>query len=329
MPAQGRPGSARFSANPKTKFYLIKTRLIEPEKYHIPVLSKEVVEFLLHNPELKTILDGTLGAGGHALALLEEAKKRDLKLDLVGLDLDRQALQTANLRLGRLGFQIETVNDSFRYLNRILDQLKIDRLDGVLLDLGLSSLQLENPFAGFSFQGSGPLDMRFDRSPESRQIRAFEIVNRWPEVELYQVFRDFGQERRASLIARAIVERRRQGPIETTKQLADLVSSLIPRHDRRHPATKIFQALRIGVNDELSALLEFMPSAIGRLSTGGRIVIISYHSLEDRIVKRSFKAAKEKNELLILTKKVIRPSVSEIEGNPKARSAKLRAAEKL
>lgn len=283
-------------------------------RWHEPVMVAEVLRFLEPGPG-KTIVDATVGTGGHAEAILEHGA------DLVGIDRDPYALEIARERLLRFGKRVRLVQGDFRDLEGILAGLGVGMVDGVLFDLGMSSLQLEDPERGFSFLRDGPLDMRMD---PSQPLTAHEIVNRWPEREIARILREYGEERYARRIAREIVRSR---PIETTTRLAEIVARCYPPGRRRiHPATRTFQALRIAVNDELSALREGLLGAIRSLRPGGVVVAISFHSLEDRIVKHTFRQRWIAGEVEILTKKPLVPSDEEIRRNPRARSAKLRAA---
>ncbi len=307
---------------------------------HVPVLAREVVG-LLEPGRGGLFVDVTLGLGGHAERLLEASP--DLRL--VGLDRDPQALELAGRRLERFGDRVRLAQGDFRHLTEILGDLDVGPADGILADLGVSSLQLDRGERGFSIRRDGPLDMRMGPSgPTAR-----EIVNRYPEAALEKIFRDYGEERQARAIARAIEKARREKPIETTGELAAIVHRVQrraapPRHGepRIDPATRVFQALRIEVNQELSALPELLDQAVNLLAADGRLVVISYHSLEDRIVKNSFRdlARGEVDEITgrprsetrlieVLTKHPTRPTPEEVEANPRSRSARLRAARRL
>ncbi len=286
-------------------------------RWHEPVMVPEVLRFLDPGPG-KLVVDTTVGTGGHAEAILERGAS------LIGIDRDPLALELARERLSRYGDRCRLIQGNFRVLREILRGLGVDEVDGVLFDLGMSSFQLEDPARGFSFLKEGPLDMRMD---PTQHLTAYEIVNRWPEREIARILREYGEERYARRIARAIVRAR---PIGTTVELAELVARCYPpgRH-RIHPATRTFQALRIAVNDELSALREGLLAAIRSLRPGGVVVAISFHSLEDRIVKRTFRQRWIADEVEILTKKPVTPAPEEVARNPRARSAKLRAARRL
>jgi 16S rRNA (cytosine1402-N4)-methyltransferase len=275
---------------------------------HVPVMVEEVVR-LLGGRGL--VLDLTLGAGGHAEALLESGVGR-----LIGVDRDPHAIRLATERLARFGERFTAVRTRFS------DVPAEDRVDGVLYDLGVSSMQLDRPERGFSYRADGPLDMRMGPDGE----RAMDVVNTAPEEELARIVFQYGEERRSRRVAAAIVRARSRSPIETTDELAGVVASALgARRGGPHPARRTFQALRIAVNRELEELAASLPRAVDILAPGGRVIVIAYHSLEDRIVKRFLGAAPE---LEILTKKPLRPSAVEAARNPRARSAKLRAAER-
>jgi 16S rRNA (cytosine1402-N4)-methyltransferase len=279
-----------------------------PGHGHEPVMVREVVELLGGRG---TVIDMTLGGGGHAEALLGSGVGR-----LIGIDRDPVAIGLATARLARFGERFTP------WSARFSDVPAENRADGVLYDLGVSSMQLDRPERGFSYRHPGPLDMRM--GPEGPS--AMDLVNELPEDELARVIFEFGQERRSRRVAAAIIRTRSRAPIATTDELARVVAGALGR--RRggpHPARRTFQALRIAVNRELEELAASLPRAVGVLAPGGRAVVISYHSLEDRLVKRFFA---DEPRLEVLTKKPLVPSRSEIERNPRARSAKLRAAER-
>ena len=261
------------------------------------------------------VIDATVGAGGHAEALLEAGVG-----SVVGLDRDATALAEAEQRLASFGPRFRAVHGAF---SRLDDEAGVERADGVLFDLGVSSMQLDRAERGFGFRTEGPLDMRMDPSTEPS---AEDVVNGYPEQELARVIFEFGEERQSRRIARAIVRARERARIETTAQLASIVVSAVGRRQGAgHPARRTFQALRIEVNRELEELAASLPQAAGLLGPGGRLVVIAYHSLEDRIVKRFLAGAPD---LFPLTKKPVRPSLGEASSNPRARSAKLRAADR-
>ncbi|MER3602875.1 MAG: 16S rRNA (cytosine(1402)-N(4))-methyltransferase [Thermus sp.] len=256
-------------------------------------------------------VDATLGGAGHTQGILARGGR------VIGLDQDPEAVKRAlEMRLPGL----TVVKSNFRNLGRVLDELGVGQVEGILADLGLSSFHLEDPRRGFSYAQEGPLDMRMGEEGPTAE----EVVNTLSQEELYRILKEYGEEPRAFAIAKAIVEARRQRPIRTTKELAEIVRKAVGFRKAGHPARKTFQALRIYVNDELGALGALLQAAQSRLAPGGRLVVISFHSLEDRIVKRFLK----ESSLRILTKKPVVPSAMEVRANPRARSAKLRAAEK-
>ena len=279
-------------------------------------------------------MDATLGAGGHARALLEA----DPGIRLLGLDRDPDAVLLARGRLAEFGKRVEVVQANFSDLESALEGHPAP--DGILADLGLSSMQLERADRGFSFRRDGPLDMRMSRSGRT----AADVVANASAEELSRIFFEYGEERMAIKIARAILEERSRGPITTTRQLSRLVAGVKGDREKIDPATRVFQALRIEVNEELQSLSRFLAFAVERLNAGGRLSIISYHSLEDRMVKEAFRRESgmclcprklpvcvcgARRALVVLTRRPIRPSVSEVASNPRSRSARLRAAEKV
>ena len=294
-----------------------------PSASHVPVLLKEAIDFLAVRRG-GTYIDATVGLGGHSF---EIAKRLGAPGHLIGLDKDPAALEKAGLRLQVSGIQDwPTVTLLHRSFAEIADGQRPATIDGILADIGVSSLQLDDAARGFSFQADGPLDMRMD--PQNEQT-AEQVVNHLDERELADVIYEFGEERRSRRIARAIVRSR---PIRSTKQLADVVSAAARsmKHERIHPATRTFQALRIFVNRELDDLKALLSAAPRILKPGGRVVVISFHSLEDRIVKDAFREGNIKDEhYRVLTKKPVTASEEESDRNPRARSAKLRAAEKV
>ena len=289
---------------------------------HVPVLTAAVREYL--RPEDGGLfVDCTVGLGGHARALLEAGATR-----LIGLDRDLDALARARETLAPWGDRVELVHADYRAIDDVLDRRQIDRVDGALADLGVSSLQFDEPGRGFSFQRDEPLDMRMDRS---RGDTAADLVARSSERDLADAIFQYGEERRSRRIARAIVTAREEAPIDTTGRLAAIVRRAQPRHgySRIDPATRTFQALRIWVNQELDGLDRFVEAAARRLRTGARLVMIAFHSLEDRIVKHTLRALQHGEGLVqVLTKKPWVPGDEEVARNPRARSAKLRAAER-
>ena len=291
---------------------------------HVPVMTAEALQFL--RPERGGLyLDCTVGLGGHTRALLEAGAAR-----VIGVDRDEDALARARTVLAPWHDRVELVHADYRSLEAVLDARQIDSIDGALADLGVSSLQFDALGRGFSFQRDEPLDMRMDRSGGET---AADLVARTSERDLADVIFQYGEERFSRRIARAIVDARAESPIDTTGRLASIVRRAIPRrgHMRIDPATRTFQALRIWVNDELDGLDRFLESAARRLRAGARMVVITFHSLEDRIVKHTFRALQQADARLleVLTKKPIVPGDAEIERNPRARSAKLRAVERM
>jgi 16S rRNA (cytosine1402-N4)-methyltransferase len=291
---------------------------------HVPVLEAEVLQQL--RPDRGGLfVDCTVGLGGHASALLAAGASR-----LVGLDRDRDALERARERLAPWSDRVELVHADYRSLPDVLDARQIPLIDGALADLGVSSMQFDEPGRGFSFQRDERLDMRMDRSQGDT---AADLVARSTEEDLANAIFQYGEERFSRRIARAIVDARRGAPVDTTGALAAIVRRVVPRRGyvRIDPATRTFQALRIWVNRELDGLDRFLEQAIIRLRAGGRVAVITFHSLEDRIVKHTFRALAQRDGsvLRILTKKPIVPGEDELRRNPRARSAKLRAAERI
>jgi 16S rRNA (cytosine1402-N4)-methyltransferase len=289
---------------------------------HIPVLTAEVVGQL--QPESGgTYLDCTVGGGGHARALLLAGAGR-----IIGMDRDLDALVAARETLAPWLERVELVHADYRVLDTVLDRLGVSVVDGAVADLGVSSLQLETPGRGFSFQRDEPLDMRMDRSGGET---AADLVARASERELADAIFRYGEERYSRRIARAIVAARRASAIETTGRLATIVRRVVPQRGRRRidPATRTFQAIRIWVNRELEGLDRFLEAAARRLRSGARLAVITFHSLEDRIVKRTLSALERHDRLVrVLTRKPVVPDDEEVRRNPRARSAKLRAAER-
>jgi 16S rRNA (cytosine1402-N4)-methyltransferase len=303
---------------------------------HLPVMLDEVVELLVPAPA-GVVLDATLGGAGHAVALLEAAPH----LSVVGLDQDPEAVAAAETALARYGRRAKVVRSRFDRLGEVLDGLGVDHLSGALFDLGVSSPQLDRPARGFSYRTEAPLDMRMDPSAPTS---AADVVNRWSASDLVSLFRDHGEARFASRIARAIVAAR---PLSTTTELAEVVRAAIPAAVRRtggHPARRVFQAVRVAVNEELDVLPSAIDDAIARLRPGGRCVVLSYHSGEDRIVKERFRSAATGDcvcppglpcvcgaepTVRLLTRGVRKPTAQEIGSNRRAESARLRAVERL
>ncbi|MBI5465525.1 16S rRNA (cytosine(1402)-N(4))-methyltransferase RsmH [Candidatus Gottesmanbacteria bacterium] len=295
------------------------------EDYHIPVLLKETINGLVIK-EGKKYIDATVGGGGHT----EEILKRGGKV--LGIDCDPEAIEhvkeSIKYKVSSIKYDLTLVRGNFVHLKEISKKVEFEKAAGILFDLGVSSHQLETENRGFSFNTDAPLDMRMD---PILSVTAADLVNGLNEGELYELFVKYSEEYHSRAIARAIVRARALKPITTCNELAEIVVKARRRRrfDRAHPATRIFQALRIAVNDELNNLRQALPQAVELLEKGGRLVILSFHSLEDRIVKNFFKDKAEKGILQILTKKPIRPDERETKANPRSRSAKLRIAEKL
>jgi 16S rRNA (cytosine1402-N4)-methyltransferase len=307
---------------------------------HVPVMVSEVIDYLNCSPG-KTYVDGTLGGGGHAKAILEAIGPDGF---LLGIDRDPDAIAYTRQSLDPFRPNVQTFHDDFTHLPQILSRLHITNVDGILLDLGLSLYQLEGSRRGFSFMRDEPLDMRMN--PE-QSLTAGALVNKLSEKELADLITRYGEEPRAVRIARRIVDSRRQKTITSSLQLAEIVKKAVPARHRRgriHPATRTFQALRIAVNQELETLKEFLDEAVNFLNPGGRLCVLSFHSLEDRIVKERFKTLSKgcicppqfpkcvcgkTPRVSILTKRPVRPAAQEVRTNSMARSAKLRAAERL
>lgn len=315
----------------------LPTQLVESvQPMHDPVLLREVLEGL-QLPGKKVIVDGTLGLGGHAHALLTNANG-DSKL--VAFELDEENLKRAQEKLKEFDSRIHYIQSNFRNLAEELKKLKINGVDAILLDLGLSSPQVDVAERGFSFLREGPLDMRFDKNQE---LTAAHVINSYPEKELARIFFEYGEEMKSRLLAREIVRRRRSRSFKTTTELAGFIEKYIKRQGHIHPATRVFQALRIEVNKELESLQSVMEQAMGLLKKKGRLAIIAYHSLEDRLVKNFFKDQARDYinlpdqlttthldpKLKIVTKKPLVPGETELSKNPRSRSAKLRVAEKI
>jgi 16S rRNA (cytosine1402-N4)-methyltransferase len=307
---------------------------------HRPVLLGETIG-LLQPEQGGLFVDGTLGLGGHSEAILNASTDASV----LGLDRDREALRWATKRLARFGSRFRAVHSDFRDIRRVLESEGVNQVRGVLVDLGVSSLQFDSEERGFSFRHDAPLDMRMDA--EGDEETAAELLERLPEEEIARIIYEYGEERHSRRIARWIVERRERGePLTTTKELADLVWRAVKggKHERIHPATRTFQALRIAVNRELEGLEQFIETAIELLEEGGRFCAISFHSLEDRIVKRTLKRLSgycecdrrapvctcgARRAVEILTRRPVSPGELEVEENPRARSAKLRACRRL
>lgn len=283
---------------------------------HVPVLLEAVLQYLAVRPD-GIYVDATCGLGGHTAAIAERLTTGKV----IAVDQDEESLMLAQTNTVKLRDKIIFRKARFSQLRDVLDELKIERIDGLLADLGVSRYQLTSPERGFSIMAEGPLDMRMDRSQD---FTAADLVNKTPEKELADLIYRLGEEKRARKVARAIVQAR---PITTTRQLAEVVSRVVPRTGKIHPATRTFMALRRAVNreeEELQALLSLLPDL---LNPGGRAVILTYMSLEDRLVKHAFRDFARQGRAKLLTKHVVKPSAEEVRSNPSARSAKLRAIE--
>lgn len=309
------------------------------EFHHVSVLLEECIQGLNIKPE-GIYVDGTLGGAGHSsriAAMLTTGK-------LIGIDRDEVALAAAGERLAQFGDRVKLVHSNFCELDSVLEELEIPGVDGILLDLGVSSPQLDDGSRGFSYMVDAPLDMRMDATDA---LNAYTVVNTWPYEELRRILFEYGEERYAPQIASSICKRREQAPIETTLELVEVIRSAMPAaalREKQHPAKRSFQAIRIAVNDELNSVARVMEAAIPRLNPGGRLAVITFHSLEDRIVKNAMAAAAKgctcppsfpvcvcgkKPKVKLITRKPIVSGEEELERNPRARSAKLRICEKL
>lgn len=330
----------RKDQTPKTKDQIDSSFLKNSDEIHTSVLLVETIE-LLEPKRGGIFVDCTLGLGGHSESILQISDN----VQVVGIDQDLEAIAFAKERLAKFGNRFQVYHANFSEISEVLDEAKIDKVDGILADLGVSSLQLDSESRGFSFRFDASLDMRMN--PDSEDETAAELLATLSEFEIARIIYEYGEERFSRRIARRIVEKRERGESpQTTKELADLVARSVPfnKKDRIHPATKTFQALRIAVNRELEVLEGFLRSAIDKLNGNGRLAVISFHSLEDRIVKRTLNKMSGKCECApsfpicvcgaerwveILTRKPVVPTDSEIGSNPRARSAKLRACQKL
>lgn len=306
---------------------------------HIPVLLEECIKYLNIKPD-GIYVDGTLGMGGHSEAILQRLTTGRL----ISIDRDTYAIERATERLAPYADRLTIVHGNFRDLPEILGEQGVDLVDGMLFDLGVSSPQLDEGGRGFSYIVDAPLDMRMDKSDN---IDAWFIMNRWPEDKICRILRDYGEERHAARIARAIAKRRQEQEIKTTLELVDIIKSAMPAaalREKQHPAKRSFQAIRIAVNDELGAVASLMETAPDRLKVGGRIAVISFHSLEDRIVKSAIQSRENGctcpreapvctcgfvQTLRSVTRKPITAGGEELELNPRSRSAKLRVAERV
>ena len=293
--------------------------------FHIPVMVREVEE-LLNVKNGATVVDCTLGLGGHShmIARLIGPEGR-----LIGIDQDAEAIEKAREQLKGFGGRLDIVKNNFRKLDDVLGVLGVSEVDALLFDLGVSSLQLDDAARGFSFRSDGPLDMRMD---QDIPISAFELINSLSEEEIANLLWRYGEERFSRRIASTIVRARSARAIETTKELVDVILRALPyrvSRDGVHPATRSFQAIRIAVNQELDVLAMALDAAFRHVKVGGRICVIAFHSLEDRIVKEKFREFAHKGSAALLTKKPLRPGDAEAEANPRSRSARLRAIERI
>jgi len=294
---------------------------------HIPVMLHEVIDYLKLAPG-QVIVDATMGTGGHSLEILKRITPGGR---LIGIDRDEDSLEICRQRLSEFKDACEFVHANFSDLDQVLGKLGIDSIDGIIFDLGISTYQLKDAQRGFSFQEEGPLDMRLDKSS---YISAYDLINNLNENEISQMLWSFGQERWHNRIAHLLVEERKSEPIATTKQLANLVMRAIPHRYRKsyyriHPATRTFQAVRISVNRELEILENAIKKAVAILRKQARICVISFHSLEDRVIKHTFRALKADGIIDIITAKPLTPTASEIEKNPSSRSSKFRVAQRI
>lgn len=304
---------------------------------HYSVMCAEVLEYLAPEPGFR-VLDCTVGGAGHSSALLQRVGEEGF---LWGIERDPRTLEYASERLARVGHPFQLIPGNFGELSRLAQIHKFGSLDAVLLDLGTSIFQLREAERGFSLLEDGPLDMRMN--PQENVPNAADLVNSCSEQELKELFWRYGEERFSGRMARVIVQARKKVPFERTRQLADCIAAAVPRQGKLHPATRIFQALRIAVNDELGALERVLPEAVNLLKPGGRIAVISFHSLEDRIVKQTFRQLSRDcicpprqpvctcthRAVLARPGKALKPSETEVRQNPPSRSARLRVAQKL
>jgi 16S rRNA (cytosine1402-N4)-methyltransferase len=307
---------------------------MEDFTYHRPVLVRESVELLAPRPG-SVVVDGTCGGGGHTAEILRTGA------DVIALDQDPDAIEFARGKLSEFGGRVTLCQANFREVGRVLDELGVATIGGALLDLGVSSRQLENASRGFSVMRQGPLDMRMD---PRRELTAATVVNAYSEEDLTRLFRELGEEPAARRIASQLVKARKTTPFQDTMQLAKAIEKIVWRHGRRHPATQVFQALRMEVNDELGALAEGLAAMTSRLESGARFAVITFHSLEDRIVKNFFRDRSREwldrpewpeprrnpdFTFRLITDKPVEPGDNEQRNNPRSRSAKLRVAEKI
>lgn len=287
---------------------------------HIPIMVSQIAELLLRNPD-GVYMDGTLGLGGHTHYFLTRLGPQS---KVLGFDKDEEALAMARERVNDT--RLQTFHASYAQAPEILRTVGIEQIDGLLLDLGLSSYQLDNPERGFSLLQDGPLDMRFDLSAT---LTAADIVNTWTLQEIMRILTDYGEERQAEKIALAILAARKQTPIQTTQQLRQIVESVVPRYGKRHPATQTFQALRMACNSELETVAQALERLPGLLAVGARMAVLTFHSLEDRLVKNQFKTLASSGDFQLVNKHALAPDYEEVRQNHRARSAKLRVIERV
>jgi len=300
-------------------------KTVANEPSHIPVMLSEVLEYLNLGPT-SCIVDCTLGLGEHAGAIVKSISPDG---QLIGIDRDQSSIDLAREKFQKQSAKVHFVHDDFRNLDKILTQINKKEVDGILFDLGISSYQLSQPGRGFSFKNDDALDMRMD---QDGFISAYDLINSLSEKEISNILRNYGQERWHNRIAHKVVEERSKKPISSTMDLSEIVVRAIParfRRQRIHPATRTFQAIRIAVNRELEALEIALDKCVNHLKIGGRICVISFHSLEDRIVKTKFRQLAKEGNLSLIFKKPLRPSEEEVQTNPRARSARLRVAQRI
>ncbi len=302
---------------------VMQEQVMEPVIHH-PVMLNEVLEYLRPAAGM-TVIDCTVGTAGHSLAMMERIMPEG---KLIGIDRDEESLRIAGQRLEAYSGSFDLAYSNFYDIDKVAASFGVACAGAILMDLGISSYQLSNPQRGFSFQNDGPLDMRLDRNS---YISAYDLVNNLNEDEISSLLRNFGQERWHNRIASLVVRERQKSPIATTRQLSDIVLRAIPgrfRHQRLHPATRTFQAVRIAVNRELEVLGSAVNKAVDLLEKGGRICVISFHSLEDRTIKLVFRELASAGKIDIITPKPLTPTTCEVKENPPSRSAKLRVAER-
>lgn len=294
---------------------------------HKAVLLNEIIEGL-HLADKSVVLDGTFGGGGHSFEICNRHKG----VKIIAIDQDQNAWESAKGKFEGLNCDVSFTNENFRHLDKVLAKMGIQKVDGIILDFGLSSDQLEYSGRGFSFRHDEPLLMTMKENPSPEDITAQDVVNTWGKESLADIIYGYGEEKQARRIAGAIVEARQKKKIETTFELVKIIESAVPAKFRKgkiHFATKTFQALRMAVNDELGAIGEGLERGLGALRDGGRMAVISFHSLEDRVVKKFYKEKQKLGEVILINKKPIIAGANELTNNPRARSAKLRILEKI